>query len=1049
MSGISSGIGLVTGIDSASLIDQLIALESRPILNLQSRMQEIDIRRTAFLQLSAQLLAIRNSVSNFNKPSFFRRFSATSSNEQVVTATAGENALPSTTIFRVRSLVASHSLITRGFASADNTPVGAGTITLEVGQGRVNNGTDLDILNGGNGIGRGVIRVTDRSGASADVDLTTALTVDDVLRAINNETGINVHARVTGIPTYDFAGNQILGDRLVIEDVSGGTGNLIITDVGGGTAATDLGIAANAAADRIDGHDLIRLTDSTSLALLNDGNGIGGSGGVYTKNDLTFTSSTEGSFDVSLSSFIDDATDLRLLNAGAGVRLGLIRVTDRAGNSVDVDLRDLVSGQTATVGEVKNRINSATQDAGVAVSISISTSSDGIVDKNIFIATDTSELPEGETGILKIEDVQGFTAADLGIAAETEETQVVGRNIYNVSTLGDVIRAINYAAGNSFVHASISDDGNGIVLSAQGFDNQVTVTTAQNADETTTTAARDLGIEGATFSSSGAAFASRPLIAGLNTVLLQTLNGGNGTETGLISITDRSGATAVIDVGTARTLQDVIDLINADGTTAISASVNRAGTGLQLTDASEGVGNIVINDVSGSLATDFGLAGAFAPAKGNIVDGGNAQRQYITDSTLLSSLNLGRGVSKGDIRVTTADGAVHIISFTGVDRTIGSVISRLNAVGLEARINDTGDGILVIDNTTGDNTLTIEDVDGGSTASDLRLAGSAAAGQTSIDGSFETRINIGAGDSLSDVAQKINDAGLGVSAAVLNSGSAITPFSLTLTSETAGRRGEMTVDTGGIDLGLQTLSRAQDAVVSIGDADGGTRLVTSSSNTLDNVVEGVTFDLLATSTENVTINVAQDVDAIVDSINLFVEQYNKTLDTIAKGDTFDQETFQRGPLFGDFTIDQVESRLRRTVLGEIQGVDQSFSRLFSVGLRLVAGSRLEFNEEDFREAYERSPQKVEDLFMHDETGFGTVIQQAIDNMTDDFDGLLTRKDQLLEDQKGLLNDRIDQLNILIDAKRARLEAQFVALESAVAGLQGQQNALANLQILIG
>jgi len=1048
MSGISSGVGLVTGIDSSSLIDQLIALESRPIVSLQSRVKEIDTRRTAFLELSAQLLSIRNSVANFSKPSFFKRFTATSSNEQVVTATAGENALPSTTTFRVRSLVASHSLISRGFASANNAPVGAGTITLEVGHGRVNDGTELDMLNSGSGVGRGVIRITDRSGASAEIDLTTALTVEDVLRAINSEPGINVHARVTGIPAYDFAGNQILGDRIVVEDSSGGSGNLIITDIGGGTIAADLGIAANAAADRIDGHDLVRLSGNTSLALLNDGNGVGGTGGVLTKKDLTFTSSTEGSFNVSFSSYIDDATDLRVLNAGAGVRLGVIRITDHHGKSVDVDLRDLGQSRPATLGDIKSRINQAAQDAGMSVSVVIGNASSSAGDRNHLIVSDASTPPEGQTGVLKIEDVEGASAADLGIAGESEESDLSGRNLYSVTTLGDVIRAINFAAGNSFVQASISDDGNGLVLSAQGFGNEVTVSSAQNADGTTSTAARDLGLDGATFSSSDSGFQTRPLIAGLNTVLLHSLNGGRGTQTGSIAITDRNGAATTIDLTAARTLHDVIDLINADGTTGITASVNAAGTGLALTDHSGGFGNIVVTDLSGTLAADLGLAGTHAASVGNTVDGGNAQRQYITENTLLSTFNLGRGVAAGDIKITTADGATRTISLTGVNTTVGSVLRKLQGAGIEARINDTGDGILVVDTTSGDHALTIENVDGGSTASDLRIAGTAAAGRTEIDGSFETRIQIGAGDSLDEVARKINDAGAGISAAVLNSGSAITPFSLTLTSETTGRRGQLTIDTGGIDLGLQTLSRAQDAVVSIGDAEGGTRLVTSSSNTLDNVVAGVTFDLLSTSNEDVTVNVAQNVDGIVESINLFVEQYNKTLDTIAEGDTFDQETYERGPLFGDFTVDQVQSRLRTAMLSQVEGVDQAFSRMFSVGLRLGSGGRLEFNEDTFREAYERSPEKVEDLFVHPGSGFGTTIQSAIDGMTDDFDGLLTRKDQLLEDQKGLLNDRIDQLNVLIEAKRARLEAQFVALESAVAGLQNQQTALADLQNLL-
>ena len=237
--------------------------------------------------------------------------------------------------------------------------------------------------------------------------------------------------------------------------------------------------------------------------------------------------------------------------------------------------------------------------------------------------------------------------------------------------------------------------------------------------------------------------------------------------------------------------------------------------------------------------------------------------------------------------------------------------------------------------------------------------------------------------------------------------------------------------------------------MTIGNADGGTRLITSSSNTLDNVVDGVTFDLLATSKEDVTINVAQDVDSIVSGIQLFVDQYNSTLDKIAEGDSFDTETFVRGPLFGDSTVDQVQSRLRSALVGQVQGVDASFSRPVNVGLRLGAGGKLEFNEDVFRTALQESPEKVVDFFTHKDTGFGKTIQDTLDAMTKDVDGLLARKDTLLGDQQDLLNKRIDQLNVLIDAKRARLEAQFVALESTIAGLQNQQTSLGVLQSQLG
>ena len=191
MSGISTGIGLISGIDTASLISQLMEIERRPVTNLQNRVQTIDAQRSAFLELSAQILSLQNVLTGLGRPSFFNRFLSTSSNEGILTATADSTASPGTYSFRVRSLVTNHALISRGFADRDQTPVGAGTVTIEGAAGRVNPSTLLETLNGGAGVRRGIITITDRSGATADIDLSTAVTVDDVLEAINtNPTGV-------------------------------------------------------------------------------------------------------------------------------------------------------------------------------------------------------------------------------------------------------------------------------------------------------------------------------------------------------------------------------------------------------------------------------------------------------------------------------------------------------------------------------------------------------------------------------------------------------------------------------------------------------------------------------------------------------------------------------------------------------------------------------------------------------------------------------------------------------------------------------------------
>ncbi len=1037
MAGISSGIGLVSGINTTELINQLISIEERPVATLQQRIQALDVQRTAFIGLSARLLSIRNAVGNFDKSSFFKQFSATSSNESVLVARASERTLPGSARLRVFSLVSNNSLITRGFADTDQSSVGVGTISIELGNGRVNGGTDLDALNGGRGVRRGVIQITDRAGESTEIDLRRAFTVEDVIEAINASDAIDVRASVTGVGS-----NGATGDRLVIEDVSDGSGKLIVADVSGGSTAKDLGIAGSVNSGRIDGSNVIQLTMDALLSSLNDGNGVDRLTALgRTGSDLSFSTNL-GDFDVLLTDALKRSADLRTLNNGDGIRTGVIRITDRTGASAEVDLTNAI-----TVLDVETAIN----DAGLSVKATV-------VNSQLQL-TETTDVPariEGDDRplpLFKVEDVTGNLAEDFGIAEETEEGSIIGRDVSRVSTIGDVIRAINYASGNDgLVNASISADGKGITLRALGFDNQVTVSQGQDDSGRVSQTALDLGLKDVTFSTNDP-FISQRLVSGLNTTLLRTLNGGSGVDAGVVSFTDGLNQTASIDFSSAETVQDVIDLINSADSLGLAASVSSSGSGISIRDESGGSGTVRISDTSGRLAQQLNIAGTHEATARGTIESGNLQRQYISRQTLLSDLRGGAGISSGSFELIDSKGQFHIVNLTDQTTNVGGVIDAINAAGggtITARINDNGDGILVSDSADGSLPLKIEDRDGGTTAAQLQLAGTSKEGENSIDGSYEFRVTTGPGTTLEDLAGELASLGAGISVSVLNDGGSINPYSLSITSGVAGRRGALVIDSTGLDLGLETLARAQDAVVSVSLGEGASsRLVTSSSNTLDDIIPGVSIELLSTSEEDVEITANQDVDSIVNSIQSFVDAYNGLQADINDATSFNSDTFERGPLFGDAVPDQIRNRLQRTMTRQIQGVPVAMSRMFQVGIRVGAGSRLQFDETRFREALAESPELVEDLFGRAETGFGAVIQETLDGLTDDFDGLLTRKDGLLGDQQEVLNERIARLNLLIAGKRQRLERQFVGLETALASLQGQQNALNQLTQIRG
>ncbi len=119
------------------------------------------------------------------------------------------------------------------------------------------------MLNQGQGFTPGSIQITDRSGATATIDLSQARTVDDVINDINSNSTVHVTASAAG-------------DSFVLTDETGQTAsNLKVSEVGGGTTAASLGLASvNSASNQATGSSVLSLFDGLPLSTLNQGLGV-------------------------------------------------------------------------------------------------------------------------------------------------------------------------------------------------------------------------------------------------------------------------------------------------------------------------------------------------------------------------------------------------------------------------------------------------------------------------------------------------------------------------------------------------------------------------------------------------------------------------------------------------------------------------------------------------------------------------------------------------------------------------------------------------------
>ena len=781
-----------------------------------------------------------------------------------------------------------------------------------------------------------------------------------------------------------------------------------------------------------------------------------------------------GSLSFRFGGFVNEGVSLADLNGGAGVPRGKIRITDRSGASTVVDLSfarnindvlaainsaDGIGVRAEAVGDRLRLIDSTggsgnlrvsevsggTTAAGLGLaSINVAADSgDGADLVKLFAGLDLDALNDGAGVAIR----SGLPDLDITLA-DGSTLQVDFRSLTEGArqeqTLGDLLATLN-EADPARLQAAISADGDRIVLTD--------LTAGSGTFSVASTAggslAEDLGQTGA---ASGGTLTSGRLQGGLATTLLSSLGGGDGLGAlGQIQLTDRSGASAAVDLSAAETLDDVIGAINA-AAIGIQARYNSSRNGIELVDTTGATsGNLIVADADATAsATRLGIA---VDAAISSVSSGTLQRQVVSESTLLSSLNGGKGVSLGSMLLADSSGATSGVNLAMIEaKTIGDVIDAINgtSIGVEARINEAGDGIVLIDTAGGTGSLTVEDVGAGKSALDLHLRGTGTSavidGQNVqvLDGSTTYTVTLDADDTLEDLVTKIQDLGAGVSAGILSDGSGSLPHHLSIASGIQGKAGELLIDGSGLGLSFAELSAAQDALIQFGTGSA-SRLISSSTNTFKDVVTGLDVTIAGESTDPVTVTVSQTPEAIATTLQLFVDQFNKLRDKLDALTFFNEADGTKGILFGSSETLRIESGLTGLITGRMFGVG-GVQTLAELGVSIDTEGKLTFDRAKLDARYAADPEGVEKFFSGD-GGFAKKMDQLIETLAGEDDSLLVTRGTALQRRVETLASRIDAFNARLERSRERLTKEFINMELVVSRIRNNLTALSALQIL--
>ncbi|MCL4233694.1 MAG: flagellar filament capping protein FliD [Deltaproteobacteria bacterium] len=126
-----SGVGLVSGIDTATLIAQLMAVERRPLARLEKAKSNRQAQLTVLSDLRSKLDGLRTKVGSLKTTAAFAKINASSSDEDIATVSATGSAKTGNHTIKVTQLATVHQSVSQGFATF-SAAIGTGTFRVNI-----------------------------------------------------------------------------------------------------------------------------------------------------------------------------------------------------------------------------------------------------------------------------------------------------------------------------------------------------------------------------------------------------------------------------------------------------------------------------------------------------------------------------------------------------------------------------------------------------------------------------------------------------------------------------------------------------------------------------------------------------------------------------------------------------------------------------------------------------------------------------------------------------------------------------------------------------
>lgn len=489
--------GLVSGLDTTSIINAIMQAAAQPQTNLKNQLTTEQAKLTAYQAINGGMAMVQTASDALNSPTTWQAMTVTSSSSSVA-ATAGTGALAGAVTFDVTQLASGQSSVFANTVASTSTPVVTSgvPVTLTVGTG------SPVTINTGDGSLAGVAAGINAAKAGVQASIVQVGTGAYRLQLSSTTTGSGATFAVSGLDTTLGAANNIANAQDAQITVGAGT-----------PGAYSVSSSSNTFSQAIPGLTFTVSQQTTGVTLTSSPDGSGISAKVQTMvdaaNSVLSMISTDTAYDTSTNT--------------ASVLTG------------DSTMRQLSDS-------IMNTISSALGNGTSATSVGLSVTKDGLISfdatafQNAFAAdpsgvqaafgpTGTYTPPIGSslTGGITL---QKSSDATIGGAYDVTVTQAATRatgsidtssgllagqtislgsqgntatyTVQNGDTVASVVSALNAmsAQNNLAVNAVLDPDGSTIDLSAGGYGSEYTFTSSSAGGLTASSVTVGLDVAG-------------------------------------------------------------------------------------------------------------------------------------------------------------------------------------------------------------------------------------------------------------------------------------------------------------------------------------------------------------------------------------------------------------------------------------------------------------------------------------------------------------------------------------------------------------------------